>query len=387
MATFIHTADWHLGKPFGSVEDDEKRTLVREARLGALARIAEEVVEHRAEFVVVAGDLFDSPRPRKTTVSGAMAGIGAIGVPVYVIPGNHDHAGAESVWAQSFFQREREELAPNLQLLLEPTPVEAPGAVLFPAPLAHRQLASDSTGWLRSPEVFDGAQDRPRIVVAHGSVQGFSSDADEEGSPTSQPNFLDLDRLPTEPIDYIALGDWHGLKRVSERAWYAGTPEPDRFPKGEDHRQGHILVVKARRGSVAQVTPASTGSLGWHRHSATVDSSAELAHLKADLDSLLESRVREDLLRLTIEGALSLEARRTLDQQLESLRSRLLRLKLDDRVRLAPSPEELDAFAGAGADPLISTVARRLVDMLQEDGEQAPAAERALRDLYQMAGS
>jgi hypothetical protein len=61
--------------------------------------------------------LFDSSSARKTTVAPACAAIGKIGLPVLAIPGNHDHGGVALVWEQTFFQQEREHLAPNLRVL------------------------------------------------------------------------------------------------------------------------------------------------------------------------------------------------------------------------------------------------------------------------------
>jgi len=129
--TFLHTADWQLGKPFARIEDEQKRAIVRQERIAVLGRLAVLVQEQQAEFVIVAGDLFDSPSPDKATVSAACAAIGALKVPVYAIPGNHDHGGPGSVWEQPFFVKEREALAPNLTLLLKAEPVELASVVLF----------------------------------------------------------------------------------------------------------------------------------------------------------------------------------------------------------------------------------------------------------------
>src|SRR5687767_2843047 len=109
MPTFIHTADWQLGKPFAGVESDDKRALLQHERVVAIHRIAETVRARGAQFVVVAGDLFDSPTPAKATVSAACSAIGSLEVPVFAVPGNHDHGGPGSVWHQEFFRREQQQ--------------------------------------------------------------------------------------------------------------------------------------------------------------------------------------------------------------------------------------------------------------------------------------
>ena len=78
--TFIHTADWQLGKPFASIRDDAKRHRVQRERLDAVRRLQAIVSKTGASFVVVAGDLFDSSQATKATVSSACGAIGALGV-------------------------------------------------------------------------------------------------------------------------------------------------------------------------------------------------------------------------------------------------------------------------------------------------------------------
>ncbi|WP_289460407.1 hypothetical protein, partial [Klebsiella pneumoniae] len=85
----------------------------------------------------------------KATISSACAAIGSLRIPVFVIPGNHDHGGPDSLWEQEFFQREKQELAPNLHVLLTPKPVILDSAILFPAPLLRRHEPGDPTAWIR----------------------------------------------------------------------------------------------------------------------------------------------------------------------------------------------------------------------------------------------
>jgi DNA repair exonuclease SbcCD nuclease subunit len=195
--TFIHTADWQLGKPFAGVSDDHKRALLRDARVQAVRRIAAEVIQRRAEFVVVSGDLFDSSTPLNSTVSGACGAIGEMKVPVFVIPGNHDHGGPGSVWHQPFFQRERQQLAPNLNVLLTHDPVELGAAVLFPCPLLRRHEAADPTACLRTLTNLDRHGTKARIVIAHGSTMDFgdalADDEDFSSSAITASTFRDCE--------------------------------------------------------------------------------------------------------------------------------------------------------------------------------------------------
>ena len=98
--------------------------------------------------------------------------------------------------------------------------------MLLPCPLLRKAEPVDPTAWLRKLD-FTPWGDQPRIVLAHGSIQGFgaedSSDTDDENPPVPT-NRIDLAALPAGEIDYVALGDWHGLKQVGPRAWYCRLP-------------------------------------------------------------------------------------------------------------------------------------------------------------------
>lgn len=383
MSRFIHTADWQIGKPFARVDDPDKRALLRRERVEVLKRIGRLAAEQKAEFVLVAGDLFDSTTPDKSTVSAACSAIGAIGLPVVAIPGNHDHAGPGSIWAQEFFLREQRALAPNLRVLLVAEPFEMGGTVLLPCPLTLRQQAEDPTTWLRDPSALSVLDaNKPRIVLAHGSIQGFTSaDADDEGAPAG--NLLAIERLVMEQFDYVALGDWHGTKQVADKVWYSGTPEVDRFVKGGGHDPGNVLLVDLpTRGQAPRIQPFRTSGFNWLSEEFSLVGSESLPALQARLDQLLGGRAQSDLLELTISGYVGLQDGQVLKNLLESMRSRLLRLKLDSSVQFIPSDEEVRALTGRAGDPLIASVAGRLREMTGPGVGDQELAQRAFRELY-----
>lgn len=381
---FIHTADWQLGKPFAGVQDLAKRAVLQHERVAALARIGAAAQSYGADFVVVAGDAFDSTHATKATVAAACSAIGALRVPVYLIPGNHDHGGPGSVWDQPFFRREAAELCPNLQVLLTPAPVETETAVLFPCPLLRRHDAMDTTAWLRSPSALANVAtaEKPRIVIAHGSTQSFGSAAEDDEGDEAGHNLLDLTRLPPGTYDYVALGDWHGTKQLAASAWYCGTPERDRFPKGPDHDAGNVLAVSVERGSAPQVQRIPTARMGWHRLEIAFADDESVPQLAARLEALLGQRAGEDLLRLELQGSLGLDATTRLEHLLESYEARLIRLKLVNRTVVAPSADELAGLTTRASDPLVARVASKLVARAAGDTEDAAIARVALRELH-----
>jgi DNA repair exonuclease SbcCD nuclease subunit len=381
MATFIHTADWQLGKPFAGIADPAKRARVQQERLEAIRRIGDVARERRAGFVVVAGDLFDSPTPTNTTVAHALAAIASLGVDVYAIPGNHDHGGPGSLWEQPFFRSEHARLAPNFHLLLARQPLILDEAVILPCPLLRRHEAEDPTAWIRGLD-FAAFGDRPRIVLAHGSTTAFTGQADDEES-AGPPNSIALERLPQGELDAIALGDWHGFVQAGPKAFYSGTHETDRFPKA-GQRPGHVACVTVARGAPPVVEAAATGGFRWLTHEIGIDDDGPRR-----LDEMLTESTRDAgfdrcLVDLSLHGTASLAARRDLESILESWSARLLRLDVADAVRLAPSAEEISGLADRPDDPIISRVAAELIRRLAADEGDGDVIRQAIHQLHSL---
>jgi DNA repair exonuclease SbcCD nuclease subunit len=380
---FLHSADWQLGKPFASVRDEAKRHRLQQERLHAVHRLAELATTSAADFILIAGDMFDSSHATKATVSAACAAIGTLKIPVLVIPGNHDHAGPGSIWEQEFFLREKQQLAPNLHVLLTPEPVILEKAVIFAAPLLRRFEPGDPTSWIRSAVEDPGLPPAlPRIVLAHGTIQGFGSMQEDEEGATTVVNWIDLTSLQTDAIDYIALGDWHGTKQVGTKAWYSGTPEIDRFPKGEGNDPGNVLRVMLSRGAAPVVEKIPSSRLLWKELTFRFSDDASLDLLATRLEETIGQRGGEHLLLLSLEGSLGIEASGRLEKILESWEARLVRLKLDHQVTIAPTDDEITALTQRSEDPLIASVASQLVSQIDGETEDATITRLALRELH-----
>lgn len=381
MLTFIHTADWQLGKPFAGISDSAKRARVQQERIDALRRIRDAVRARQAKFVVVAGDLFDSPTPTKTTVAQSLGVIGEFGVPVYAIPGNHDHGGLDGLWDQPFFKQEHANRAPNFQVLLERKPVVLDEAVLIPCPLLRRHETDDPTAWVRDLD-FTPYGDTPRIVIAHGSTTIFGGQADGEdvGGPV---NTISIERLPLADLDYVALGDWHGFTAAGPKSWYSGTHETDRFPK-KDQLPGRVACVTVSRGTRPVVEALVTGRLQWIAHELGINDDGPRQCEQTLTAATADAGFDACLVDLSLRGSVSLAARRELDAVLESWSHRLLRLDVDDAVLLEPSPNEIHDLANRPGDPIISRVAGELARRLEGGGADVADVRQAINILHSL---
>ena len=121
MYSFIHTSDWHIGKPFGRYGEDLRGRL-REARHTLIERIAAVARKRQAPLVVVAGDVWDSPEPATAVFTQALNAMGSHeGLQWALLPGNHDLLIDGGRWDRLADDQNRPD---NVILLLREEPVE-----------------------------------------------------------------------------------------------------------------------------------------------------------------------------------------------------------------------------------------------------------------------
>jgi DNA repair exonuclease SbcCD nuclease subunit len=363
--TFIHTADWQLGKPFGGFPDS-LAPLLQQARLDCIERIATAAKASGARHVIVAGDVFDSRTPSADLLRRAFATLAAErDIVWHLLPGNHDPAESGSFWHRTDLTLR----APNVRLLLASKPSEIePGVVLLPAPLMAKSMATDPTAWMDACETPAGTI---RIGVAHGSVQGFGSEGD-----AAVPIAPERPRLAR--LAYLALGDWHGVAQISDRVWYSGTPEPDQFPA---NRPGFVLRVDVETVAASpRVSEIATAQFTWTKRAVTVSTLSDIDLIARDVSALGPAAQRL-LLELTVSGQVSLGDASAIDAALDRLAS--------DVRYLRHKTERLTVVAGTSdiaqlPDGIVRSVAERLQ---QEAAAGDPIAPVALRKLMLLAAT
>lgn len=248
---FIHTADWHLGHTYWRIGPRAAQSA--QWRLEAVRRIWTLAEEKKADFIVVAGDVFDSDTPSPAWRRHAVELLADCPVPVYLIAGNHDPCAQGSVWFQDDFAGALRGL-PQVHLVTEAAPVETEsGALLFPCPVNKKHDRSDATAWI--PASSRG--EKYRVGLAHGHYKGyFSSGADQIY------NVIASDCANRAGLDYLALGDYHSYTppdhvAAKNRTYYAGTPE---IGAKDNVRGGHVLHVQLERmGDAPQVDASPVG--------------------------------------------------------------------------------------------------------------------------------
>ncbi len=367
---FIHTADWQLGAAFRQVPGDAGARL-RAARLEVIERIGAVVGERQAEFILLAGDIFDSHIVSHSVIAEACTKLRRLPVPIYIIPGNHDYGeGIESIYQGRAWSTHRPE---NVHLLLEPTakPVLEGRAVILPCPMLQRHIYSDPTAHLTPVMGINLAPNAIRIGLAHGTVIGFESEDDE-----ASPNVIDPVVVERAQLDYLALGDWHGTRLVTDRAWYSGTPEPDRF---KDNNPGNVLLVEIDGPKATpKVEPIAVAHYSWLNREATLLSNADVTGLESSLESV--AHPDRTLLRLVLQGSLNLENHTRLGKLTDRAGERFFHLRLEGEGVLATPGE--DEIAAMSSDAIVARVINRLRERIAANNPQAAAARVGLQMLH-----
>ena len=361
---FIHTADWQLGLKlrFLSPERAAQLRLLRFQVVRAIAKVAK---DQRADFVLVAGDVLDDNGLGRDSLQQTTDSLQAFeGIPVLLLPGNHDAATADSALL-------RLELPRNVQVLVKREPVTIGDVTVYPCPLMRRHEMDDPTGWLPGRLPGEGI----RIAMAHGGVIDFAQSADVE-----TPNLIDAALVLSKGFDYLALGDWHGTFRFGPRVWYPGAPEATRFKELDP---GGVLQVEIDAAGVEPtVTRIPVTATRWLTMDLEMVDDVQVGELKARLDSLHERS--HTLIELRIRGAISISARDELDVLLNEYAQRLAFLRTDvSALQTQATDADLSALSSEGfqaaaldrlraASDEASQDAIRLMYRLQREAAHAP---------------
>ena len=343
--------------------------LLQEARLSVISRLGEIARNQDIHHILVAGDVYDLDQPSQRLLNQPVERMRVFdSVTWHLLPGNHDPYRPNGLWDRLC----KVGLPSNIRVYSEPSLqyVDDLPMVILPAPLFHKRTLSDPTEYMDS---LDLPSEFARVGLAHGSVEKFGTSAE------NTTNYIDPNRIETANLSYLALGDWHGQKQIGPRCWYSGTPETDAF---DVKNGGKSLIVEIDSPTaLPSVTSIDTGHFVW----------VNMTDRLTDRDGIdrLEHRIRRQgnelsriLIRLKVEGALSLEDQEYFQERIiDGASAALCLLDVDQKELLAmPTDEDLDQIDVGG---FVRNAAERLKSLAESGGESEKSlAREALQHLY-----
>jgi DNA repair exonuclease SbcCD nuclease subunit len=375
---FVHTADWQLGMTRYFL-NGEAQPRYSAARRDVVAGIGPLAADAGAEFVVVAGDVFEDNQLAPRDVSQSLEAMRAVGIPVYLLPGNHDPLDAASVYTSALFVAECPD---NVTVLDRAGAYEVrPRLEIVAAPWRSKAATADPVADVLAGLPADGTT---RVVVGHGAVDILVPDKDRP----SLIRFAALEAaIERGAVHYIALGDKHSRTQVGStgRIWYSGSPEVTNYDDIEPD-PGHVLLVDIDEDDPTRPVRVDAQRIGRWRFVTlcrTVDSGRDVADLDINLD-LMPDKERT-VVRLGLSGSLTVTDKAALDACLDKYARLFAALVTWDKqtdIAVIPADGEFDdlgigGFAAAAVDELVSTA--------RSDGEDADDARSALALLLRLA--
>lgn len=224
---FIHFSDTHLGFSDLSKIDPETGLNQRESDFyRAWWHAIDKILELRPDFVLHAGDLFQSPRPNNRAIRIALEGIqrlGNAGIPFVVVAGNHSTPRIRQTG--SIF--ESIALFPHVSAAYQSQYERFRIGDCAIHCIPHCPLSEQLN---RAYEQMEPDTDAAyQILLTHGAWR--ESEGDFVGSIGEfNEQFIENPELRVDiRFDYIALGHYHKHIEISPRAVYSGSTERTSF--------------------------------------------------------------------------------------------------------------------------------------------------------------
>ncbi|MFH0911919.1 MAG: metallophosphoesterase [Planctomycetota bacterium] len=302
MLSFVHAADLHLDSPFSSLGrcDEALAGLLKEATFQAYQNLIALCIRRRADFLLVAGDVYDgADRSLRAQLQfrDGLQELAQAGIRAYVAHGNHDPLDG---WISTIAWPENAHVfGPEVEtvpFLKDGSPCALIQGVSFPRSdvrenLARRFRAAESG-------LF-------QIGLLHCNVG--ANTGHEPYAPCT------MEDLARAGLDYWALGHVHARRALSAEspaAVYPGNPQGRH--RNESGPRG-CCFVEVRADHTVKTEFVPLDAVRWSEAAVSVEGlSSEEELLRALMDCLegvsQGAGGRPSLLRLTIEGRGALHA-------------------------------------------------------------------------------
>lgn len=369
---FIHTSDWQLGMTRAFLSEEAGARFSQD-RISAITKLGDLAKQHDAQFIIVAGDVFESNQLSPKTLLRTLEALKHLPIPVFLLPGNHDPLDGASIFSTKEFL----EAAEHIVVIRDMQPIPVPGVdgvevVGAPWRTKHpsSDLCKDLTGSL------EPAQGVLRVAVAHGQVDTLSPDV-------SKPEIIDLAAVEAAiqegKFHYLGLGDRHSVTDVGStgRVRYSGAPVATAFDEVDPNK---ALLVDFEDGGTCTVEPLDVGNWSFIAEQFDMNGTEDLEKFEKWLSEIPNKECTS--VKIGFEGSINLATAAALDELMESKAELFASLRRRPRTtNLAVVPDALDQDSVS-----LSGYARDTWDELLEKAKNDDSvAQDALRLFYRLS--
>lgn len=290
--TFLHTGDEHIDSDaHGTINAVTGRNTAWESNYLVLRHLAETAVERKVDFFLSAGDNFKTGRPSQEALLlfvDALSPVAEAGIPIVLLDGNHhmtgvasDHRTVIHVVAEMLRAKHA-----TVFIASEPKLIRLPdgqqiaalpwlsknrvlnqlGASDLGAAEGDRRV-SDHAMSLLEKMAAEADSSSPLIMASHITVDdvridavasGFKRGSEMELAHLFSEPVLPRKELEKLPFAYGALSHIHTPQKMSERYWYAGSPNRLTFTDMPDVKGGNLVTISDSNELTVEkiVTPA-----------------------------------------------------------------------------------------------------------------------------------
>ena len=252
----LHTSDWHLGRQFygQSLEVDHE---------AILEQVFDALVAHKADVLVIAGDIYDRASPPATAVRQFNRFIQRVAsdtkAAIVLIAGNHD--SGDRIGSMGLISDANRALirgplmSDELPLLLE----DEHGVVAFSAlPYGYEYAARecfdvtdiDSPADVITAQIEAAKMNVPDsarwVVTAHAWVSGASPSESERSLGRTVGGIETVSASVFEGADYVALGHLHRPQNIeADHIRYSGSPLAFGFDESDAEKSMSLVDMDA----------------------------------------------------------------------------------------------------------------------------------------------
>ncbi len=333
----IHTADWHLGQTFFGYE----RTKEHENFLAWLTAI---IKEKRADALLIAGDIFDTPNPSASAQKSLYSFIRNVTqqrpqFKIIITAGNHD-SGARLEAPDTLMEIFGVTVRGTMQRTADNTPLYERHIIALSDSICCIALPYLRQGDYPTAEshsegvrhtfatLIEKARERYKHIILMGHLfatgGSISSDDRSERTIVGGLDCVELGEL-SKSVSYIALGHLHKAQSLgpNKNICYSGAPLPMSFAERDNRQSVTMLTIDNERITTERLEIPNTTKL----IRVPKNDASPLPQILQELQSLPQGEADE--------SSPFLEIRITIDQPEPTLRIQIEKALEDKAIRLA----------------------------------------------------